>query len=110
MGEERRPVSISRRPLDLFLVGFLMMNIPVVVLFESQVLLPPGLVPQPLRDMTRWYVEASGDFLVGEKPAYLKGLVLAELLFQLPLMLANSYAFIAGTYHPISPVLGFRII
>ena len=96
MGEARRAVSISRRPVDLFLVSFLLMNIPVVVLIESQVILPATFVPKQLSDLTQWYVKASGDYLVGEKPAFLKGLVVAEILFQLPLMIVNSYAFIAG--------------
>ena len=96
MEGERRPVPISRRPMDLFLVAFFLMNIPVVVLFESQVILPPGVVPKQLSDATQWYVNASGDYLVGEKPAFLKGLVVAEVLFQLPLMIANAYAFTAG--------------
>lgn len=97
MGGERRPVAMSRRLVDLFLVSFLLINIPVVVLFEAQVILPATFFPKQLRDLTQSYVKFSGDYLVGEKPAFLKGLVVAELLFQLPLMIANSYAFIAGT-------------
>lgn len=82
--------------MDLFLASFLLMNIPVVLLFESQVILPATFFPKPLRDLTLQYVEFAGDYLVGEQPAFLKGLVVAELLFQLPLLIANSYAFIAG--------------
>lgn len=96
MGEERRSVPLSRRPVDLFLVSFLLMNIPVVVLFESQVLVPAKFVPKPLRDLTRSYVEYSGDYLVGDQPPFLKGLVFSEVLFQIPLLILNSYAFAAG--------------
>lgn len=96
MAEERRAVPLGKRPLDLFLASFLLMNIPVVLLIESQVLLPASLFPQPLLDAVQWYVHFSGDYLVGDKPAFLQGLVFAEVLFQLPLLIANSYAFIAG--------------
>lgn len=96
MAEERRAVPLGKRPLDLFLASFLLMNIPVVLLIESQVLLPASFFPQPLLDAVQWYVHFSGDYLVGDKPAFLQGLVFAEVLFQLPLLIANSYAFIAG--------------
>lgn len=114
MDEERRSVPISRRPVDLFLASFLLMNIPVVLLFESQVILPATFFPKPLRDLTLQYVEFAGDYLVGEQPAFLKGLVVAELLFQLPLLIANSYAFIAGkemqlASHRCFPHFAFRI-
>jgi hypothetical protein len=96
MGEERRSVPLSRRPLDLILAAFLLINIPVVVLFESQVVVPASFVPKPIQDLTRSYVEFSGDYLVGRPPPFFTGLVLAEILFQLPLLIFNSYAFIAG--------------
>lgn len=96
MAEARRPVPLSRRPVDLFLAMFLLSNVPVVVLFESQMLLPASLVFKPLRDMTQAYVEFAGDYLVQTAPAFLKGLVVAECLFQLPLSIVNAYAFMAG--------------
>jgi hypothetical protein len=96
MGEERRAVALSRRPLDLFLVSFLLINIPVVVLFESQPLLPATLVPKQVRDLTQSYVKFSGDYLVATQPPFFKGLVYMEVLLQLPLLILNCYAFIAG--------------
>jgi hypothetical protein len=41
-------------------------------------------------------VHLSGDYLVRDRPPFFRGLVLAELVFQLPLLVVNSYAFIAG--------------
>lgn len=110
MGEERRAVALSRRPLDLFLVSFLLINIPVVVLFESQPLLPATLVPKQVRELTQSYVKFSGDYLVATQPPFFKGLVYMEVLLQLPLLILNCYAFIAGK-HPITPSsfhLGFE--
>lgn len=92
----RRPVPISRRPVDLLLASFLLMNIPVVVLFESQGLLPARLFPKALTDATQAYVEFAGDYLVKEQPPFFQGLVALEILLQLPLLIANAYAFIAG--------------
>jgi hypothetical protein len=92
----RRPLPIGSRPVDLVLAVFMLINIPIVLLVESQAVFPSVFFPQSLLDAVQWYVHLSGDYLVRDKPPFFRGLVLAELVFQLPLLVVNSYAFIAG--------------
>jgi hypothetical protein len=82
----------------------MLINIPIVLLVESQAVFPSVFFPQSLLDAVQWYVHLSGDYLVRDKPPFFRGLVLAELVFQLPLLVVNSYAFIAGasTYQSIT--------
>jgi hypothetical protein len=92
----RRPLPIGSRPVDLVLAVFMLINIPIVLLVESQAVFPSVFFPQSLLDAVQWYVHLSGDYLVRDRPPFFRGLVLAELVFQLPLLVVNSYAFIAG--------------
>lgn len=100
----RRPLPIGSRPVDLVLAVFMLINIPIVLLVESQAVFPSVFFPQSLLDAVQWYVHLSGDYLVRDKPPFFRGLVLAELVFQLPLLVVNSYAFIAGasTYQSVT--------
>jgi hypothetical protein len=98
---QRRRRRRRRRRIDLFFASFFISHVFVTLLIDAQVLFPsPGFpFPAPLRDLLRSYVRFSGDYLVRDRPAFFLGLVLAELLFQLPLTLANSFAFLYGK-HP----------
>ncbi|KAJ7563294.1 hypothetical protein O6H91_03G104900 [Diphasiastrum complanatum] len=89
-------LPISKRPVDVLLVAFFVINVPILLLIDAQVVLPPSLFPHFLRSLVKWHVQSSGDFLVGDKPSFFRGLVLCEIVVALPLLLSNAYAFYYG--------------
>ncbi|KAI5060429.1 hypothetical protein GOP47_0024849 [Adiantum capillus-veneris] len=59
-------------------------------------ILPAHIYPRFLRSLLSWYISFSGDYLVRDTPPFFKGLVVAEIFFQLPLIIVNAYAFYQG--------------
>ncbi|EFJ34536.1 hypothetical protein SELMODRAFT_7606, partial [Selaginella moellendorffii] len=85
-----------RRPLDVIVVIFLLVNIPIVLFLEAQAVLPSWLFPKFLQGLVKWHVRANGDFFMRDMPSYFKGIVLADLFFRLPLLFLNAKAFYYG--------------
>eukprot|EP00250_Pteridium_aquilinum_P005308 c15423_g1_i1 orf=156-644(-) len=90
-------MSTARRCADLFFSAFFLLHIFITVFVDAQVLLPAGLYPLPLRNLLTWYISFSGDYLVRDTPPFFKGLVFAEIFFQLPLVIVNAFGFYHGT-------------
>lgn len=89
--------TAARRYLDLFFSAFFALHVFITLLVDAQVLFPARFYPQALQSLLKWYVGFSGDYLVRDRPPFFKGLVFAEVFFQLPLVIANAYAFYHGT-------------
>ena len=62
-----------------------------VPLFDSQVVLPPGLYPAPLVGIFRWFVAEFGHYVVADPPPFFRGLVWLDLAFLWPVSVANLY-------------------
>ncbi|KAG2633072.1 sigma intracellular receptor 2-like [Panicum virgatum] len=62
-----------------------------VLLFDSQVVLPPGLYPAPLVGIFRWFVAEFGHYVVPDPPPFFCGLVWLDLAFLWPVSVANLY-------------------
>jgi hypothetical protein len=77
----------------LFIYFIIMAMSPVV---NAQLVLPPSLFPEWMVEYKNWYVREFDDYCFVEKPHYVVGLVLVELVFQWPLALANLYGMLAG--------------
>ncbi|MCO5563327.1 hypothetical protein L7F22_016968 [Adiantum nelumboides] len=85
-----------RRFTDLFFSAFFALHVIITICVDAQVVLPAHIYPLPLRSLLSWYISYSGDYFVRDAPPFFKGLVVAELFFQLPLIIVNAYGFCYG--------------
>lgn len=88
--------SLFSRPLDLLFFVYFASHIPITFLLDCQQLYPPGFIPQPLKDLSNWYITTYRDpFMTPNDFYWFKSLVCCELLLQLPFFL---YA-VVGLYN-----------
>ena len=66
-----------------------------VPLFDSQVVLPPGLYPAPLVGIFRWFIAEFGHYVVADPPPFFRSLVWLDLAFLWPVSVANLYGILA---------------
>jgi hypothetical protein len=78
-------MQISKATRQTFL-GFFASHIAFSVLLDGQILLPPSVFPQAIRDVREFYVVTFADPLIRGPPFYpwFQSLVLFELIFQVP--------------------------
>jgi hypothetical protein len=80
--------------LRIILLVFFATHIPATLLVDAQAVLPPRLVPRFAKDLLAWHIRTTGDpIMTAPFPAWLRALILGELLFQLPFFFAAVYAF-----------------
>ncbi|MCO5586463.1 hypothetical protein L7F22_040403 [Adiantum nelumboides] len=95
-------MATARRCADLFFSAFFALHVLITLFVDAQVLIPARFYPSVLRNLLSWYISFSGDYLVRDTPPFFKGLVYAEIFLQLPLVIANAYAFYHGMLFPSS--------
>ncbi|CAE8611800.1 unnamed protein product [Polarella glacialis] len=80
--------------------GYFASHIPISLCIGGQVVLHPWVVryPSALRRLLQIHVEANGDFLMASPPSWLRSLLAAELLLQLPF-----FPFAAAAFWRASP-------
>ena len=76
-------MAISELARKVFLTYFVT-HIPATMLIDAQVVLPPRVVPTFARNALRWHISTNNDVLMAHQPAWLRSLVMCELVFQLP--------------------------
>ena len=76
-------MAISELARGVFLTYFVT-HIPATMLIDAQVVLPPRVVPKFARNALRWHISTNNDVLMAHQPAWLRSLVMCELVFQLP--------------------------
>ncbi|BBN12330.1 sigma intracellular receptor 2 [Marchantia polymorpha subsp. ruderalis] len=97
MGGTAAPaLELSKRPIDLLIGTFFLIHLPIMLLIDLQVLVPRHFFPTFAQELLNWHIENSGDFLMANPPLYFKSFVYAEYAIQLPLHVANAYAFLRG--------------
>ncbi|OEL26543.1 hypothetical protein BAE44_0012438 [Dichanthelium oligosanthes] len=64
-------------------------------LLVAQTVLPPGLYPEPLRALRRWYAAEFDDYLLADPPSFFRGIAWLELDFLLPVAAATLYGVLA---------------
>ncbi|SCV00999.1 LAMI_0G08680g1_1 [Lachancea mirantina] len=67
---------------EKFYFYYFLVHIPITTFIDASVVLPGNL--QFSKDLVAWHIKNNNDFLLYEKPLWLKAFVLVELLFQLP--------------------------
>ncbi|KAL3695248.1 hypothetical protein R1sor_009324 [Riccia sorocarpa] len=67
-----------------------------MIFIDSQIIISRHWFPASARALVEWHIKNSGDFLMADPPLYFKSFVWAEYLIQLPLHIANAYAFLCG--------------
>ncbi|KAF8016683.1 hypothetical protein BT93_H2030 [Corymbia citriodora subsp. variegata] len=82
--------------IDAVLFLFFLLMAVCAPLFDAQACLPEYLFPAALLDLSRWYSDRMGDYLVAEKPLFFVGLVWLEILFLWPLSILNLYGILAA--------------
>ncbi|KAI0003717.1 transmembrane protein 6/97 [Russula compacta] len=97
MAPRRTPLTC--RPMDLFYFIFFLVHIPSTLLIDCQAIWPKQLVPKLLQAFPLWYVNMSGDPLVGgamgilgneSELAWFKSFLYLEALFQLPVFVLGA--------------------
>mmetsp|Transcript_12466 Transcript_12466/g.24748 ORF Transcript_12466/g.24748 Transcript_12466/m.24748 type:complete len:173 (-) Transcript_12466:11-529(-) len=73
-------------------LAFFATHIPITLLIDGQALLP-FLYPSFLRDLSVTYTTTFNDTLMSNPPSWLKSLIAAELLFQVPFFFVALKAF-----------------
>ncbi|KAF5355274.1 hypothetical protein D9758_006060 [Tetrapyrgos nigripes] len=89
------PAPLSSRPLDLVYFIFFLTHIPASLLLDFQAIYPASLLPSQLSQLQKWYLEFSGDPLIGgmtggkgnDELVWFATFVWVELLFQFPVFL-----------------------
>eukprot|EP01018_Ginkgo_biloba_P009917 Gb_21326 [translate_table: standard] len=82
--------------LDIILLLFFFFMSVNILLIDAQVVVPPQMIPEILRDLMNWYVKKYGDYLITDKPPFFVGLVLVEVFVQWPLAIASIYGILTG--------------
>ncbi|KAI8581662.1 hypothetical protein K450DRAFT_230576 [Umbelopsis ramanniana AG] len=78
--------SLTSRPLDLTYFMYMASHIPITMFFDCQVLYPTSWIPQPLLDLTAWYIQEFKDPLISNANnlPWFKSFIYCEALIQLP--------------------------
>eukprot|EP01018_Ginkgo_biloba_P009846 Gb_12132 [translate_table: standard] len=72
------------------------MAVVITPLVDAQIVAPPQMFPEILRDLMDWYVKKYGDYLITDKPPFFVGLILVEVFVQWPLAIASIYGILTG--------------
>ncbi|KAJ7527011.1 hypothetical protein O6H91_16G032000 [Diphasiastrum complanatum] len=92
----KRALPINKRPLDIAFIAFFVLSLLIFLVVHSQAVCPGWLFPRFMKNIVRARIKYAGDFLMRDKPRFFQGIVLAEIFVQIPLILANIYAFYYG--------------
>lgn len=85
--------------MDLLYFIFFLIHIPTTLLMDRQAIWPNLFVPKTLQAIVHWYVNVSGDSLMGgsmgilgndSELAWFKSLVHLEVLFQVPVFVLGA--------------------
>uniref|UniRef100_A0A7C9CL59 EXPERA domain-containing protein n=1 Tax=Opuntia streptacantha TaxID=393608 RepID=A0A7C9CL59_OPUST len=82
--------------IDAVLFLFFLLIALVVPLFDAQICLPQEYYPKALLDLSSWYSNEYGDYLVVEKPNFFVGLVWLELFVIWPLSIVNLFGLLSA--------------
>jgi hypothetical protein len=74
----------------LFLIYFVT-HIPITILVDAQALFG-DVYPAPLQNVMAWYIGTYGDFLMDQKPDWLKSMIICEVFLQLPFFFVATFA------------------
>eukprot|EP01018_Ginkgo_biloba_P009845 Gb_12133 [translate_table: standard] len=88
--------SFSVKLLDIVLLIHFFFMFVAAPLLDAQLLFPPQMFPNVLRDLLDWIIRENGDYLLRDKPPFFVGLVWVEILVQWPLVIANIYGMLTG--------------
>jgi hypothetical protein len=100
----RRPIPLSRRPLDWALLAFFAVNLVFttyvvsleqVVIADPASFTPPLWPPAPLVALVHWW-ERSYDPLLWARPAWYRATIWLDVLAFGPFYAAAIYAFVRG--------------
>ncbi len=100
----RRPIPISRRPLDVALIAFFTVNLlfttyvvslEQIVIADPDRFTPPIWPPAPLLALVHWY-ERSFDPLLLARPAWYRATIWIDVLAFGPFYAVAAYAFVVG--------------
>ncbi|PCH44154.1 hypothetical protein WOLCODRAFT_144845 [Wolfiporia cocos MD-104 SS10] len=89
-------LPLTSRPLDLLYFAFFLMHATATVLVDLQVVYPPALVPQFMKEITQYYMATYNDPLIGgvmgffgnsDSFVWFKTFILMEGFFQLPVFI-----------------------
>jgi len=102
----QRRSSLKARPADLLYFSFFLIHLPATLFVDLQAIYPSSLVPTLLKDFTRWYVDFSGDPLIGgaffggQEWIWFRTFLWLEAIFQVPVFILGARALYYGP--PIS--------
>ncbi|EPQ56635.1 hypothetical protein GLOTRDRAFT_60011 [Gloeophyllum trabeum ATCC 11539] len=106
-------ISLKSRPLDLVYFLFFLMHIPATLLIDLQAIYPTTMVPKLIAQLPVFYVQMSGDPLIGggmgyfgtkETYVWFKTFLFLEAIFQLPVFVLGARALYKGN-RSIYPLL-----
>ena len=78
---------------NLILFYFLI-HIPITLLLDAQVVLPPSLFPQFFVDAMNGYAATCEDRMVSGRPTWFWSMTFVETFVQLPYFFLSAYAFV----------------
>lgn len=82
--------------INAVLFLFFLLIAIVVPLFDAQICLPQEYYPKALVDLSSWYSNDYGDYLIVEKPNFFVGLVWLELFVIWPLSIVNLFGLLCA--------------
>ncbi|RCV10413.1 hypothetical protein SETIT_2G110500v2 [Setaria italica] len=88
-------MAVVSSAVDVVVALFSLTMAVAAPLFDSQVVLPPGLYPAPLVSIFRWFVAEFDHYVVADPPPFFRGLVWLDLAFLWPVSVANLYGVLA---------------
>ncbi|PFH51855.1 hypothetical protein AMATHDRAFT_129737, partial [Amanita thiersii Skay4041] len=104
------------RPLDFLYFIFFLVHIPATILIDAQSLYPTWLLPEFFKALPRYYVQMSGDPLLGGITGFLgqnsyhliwlKCFIVLEVVFQLPVFIFG----LRGLYNGDRPIYVLLLI
>ena len=100
-------------------LAFFASHIPATLMIDLQALLPASLYPQTLKDLLKWYTVTFKDsIMTSPYDVWLKSIIGAEMMFQLPFFFVAVYALLypgridgssRGWFKPLCLVYGSHV-
>ncbi|XP_013416579.1 sigma intracellular receptor 2 isoform X3 [Lingula anatina] len=85
-----------RRVLEWMFFTYFLINIPIVIIMDSQIVFPSWLYPQSLRRLHSWYGNGIKDNMYLDPPPWYQAIFFCEQFLHTPLSFAAAYAFYKG--------------
>ncbi|EOR01800.1 hypothetical protein E3P92_03227 [Wallemia ichthyophaga] len=107
--------SIAKRPVDLFYAVFLAIHLPMTLAVDLQSLYPQHLIPEPLKELLRFWISISNDPILqgggSGSPlwAWARSFLALEAVGQIPIFIFGAYGLYKGSRSVQVPLLVYGV-